>query len=437
MYYIGVVLILVLLLVAYYLFSNKDNKLDPLNVSTWIVIVTNFPYLLFVLYDINYLPTVLIDSYTPDRVNELVLIYSSLLLLFFSFYTIGVVSVRKIKIKSVFNNLELQFSLKLNYVLLLLSLIFTYLQVMSIGGLNEIIHNFNMRAEFKVNPYFTTIIVCLISISSLDLYYQYKCKSINGYHVFLFVLIALIIFSMTGGRKNFIYLVIMLWLYDTLLSKRLSLSKNKVFSILPIFVAFYFLLVGVLRGSENGLEAVLDIANLADNLIDSLYKLVSHTSYSYTQIFIIDHFSDNAIWLGSTYTGFLSNLFSGTHFPVDEGVYIRTLAEGYYVSIPTNYNELYQSSWPPETFGNAYSNFGIAGLLFFGLLLGSFHSFVYKSLMNSIANPMIYYAYIFTLFNFHFSQLRIVQFGLFILIYFTIFLSLYFLTRIANVKTSK
>ncbi|MGQ7148454.1 hypothetical protein ACUOA8_59935, partial [Escherichia sp. SS-MK2] len=56
--------------------------------------------------------------------------------------------------------------------------------------------------------------------------------------------------------------------------------------------------------------------------------------------------------------------------PVDDGMYIRTIAEGYNVTPSRPVQELYASSWPPETLGSMYANFWIPGVVFGMYILG-------------------------------------------------------------------
>ena len=67
------------------------------------------------------------------------------------------------------------------------------------------------------------------------------------------------------------------------------------------------------------------------------------------------------------------------------------------------------SSWPLETFGSMYANFGPLGLLFGMAIVGLVIGWFYKKMVMSDCNFFYIMMYIQVLFAFELSTLRIVQ----------------------------
>ncbi|MGQ7112601.1 hypothetical protein ACUOFC_34980, partial [Escherichia sp. TWPC-MK] len=65
------------------------------------------------------------------------------------------------------------------------------------------------------------------------------------------------------------------------------------------------------------------------------------------------------VWLGKSYLDLFKAPLPRSIYPekppVDDGMYIRTIAEGYNVTPSRPVQELYASSWPPETLGSMYA----------------------------------------------------------------------------------
>ena len=104
-----------------------------------------------------------------------------------------------------------------------------------------------------------------------------------------------------------------------------------------------------------------------------------------------------------------SSLYPGKP-PVDDGTYLYSICQGRTNIIPPmSFDNLDGSSYPLETFGSMYANFGLVGLFVGMIVLGGIYGYAYRKMKNnsySLFNVVIYTQIIFT---FQLSTLRIFQ----------------------------
>src|SRR5690606_26344605 len=102
---------------------------------------------------------------------------------------------------------------------------------------------------------------------------------------------------------------------------------------------------------------------LKSEIIEEIGSVTRSVSYIDHYLLVMEHFSVDNLWWGKSFIDILYASIPRKIFPdkppVDDGVYLRSIAEGMDVTPPTPYKDMYQSSWPPETIGTMYMNFWI------------------------------------------------------------------------------
>lgn len=287
------------------------------------------------------------------------------------------------------------------------------------GGLMGIISNFGDRSGMNNNnillqigmstPYILTTCACV----------YYNDFSENKRSLFrLITIIVGVVFGLmlTGGRKPFMMVLYYLFFFSLL--GMTTFEKGKYRKLLPIIpvVIILFLTPRVLR-DRNNLDSFLSSGQLTTSMYtDKSSESVSDLSYIYTYVGIVNYFNSENFYYGSSFIDLLYAYVPRRYMldkpPVDEGMYVATLFRtGKLVDHPARLDDLYIASWPPETLGNAYMNFGILGVVLFAFILGNVYRWFYMKLQTSTKHKLYFLImYPFVIFAFQISNLRIVSF---------------------------
>ena len=328
---------------------------------------------------------------------------------------IGIRTYKSNKVKKIKLIDDSYVSLKFLGVVFFLVGLLSYINFLnSLGGFAFLISNLSSRHELTEGynisfflPFFTLSALFLISCISK------KNKLIDKFILAFILFVSIIVFSSLGGRKNTLYLIITLVFGYHFLIKSISLKKISAIRVILIssFIAVYIVFIPLLRSNE-GLEKVQE-TNIVESI--ELDNLIFSISYTYIDIFAANYFnSENAWYLKSAgdVPYILSSTGSNKSYlpPVDDGLYFSSIVKyRKHFTPPTARNEMYSSSWPIENFGFSYANFLIPGVIFFFFLQGRIFSFVYGYLSENNTSTIIIFFYVFVLFNFNFSNLRLVQ----------------------------
>ena len=230
---------------------------------------------------------------------------------------------------------------------------------------------------------------------------------------FGFLLAGIVVFSSFGGRRPlimFFILALVCWHYGVRRARGVPWKALLAFAAI---VVPFFLIVPILRGQKGGVyEYSADPDALAADVQEQFWALSSGISYANTYIFIVNHFTIDNLWLGRSYLDLLwLDRSSPNKPPIDDGMYISSLAAGMDVVPPMPALELLQTSWPPETLGIMYANFHIIGVPVGMFLLGVVYSIAYAYLRKCNHSLPTILLYIVILLGFHFTNLRIVSVG--------------------------
>ncbi|MBN8519167.1 MAG: hypothetical protein J5X22_17240 [Candidatus Accumulibacter sp.] len=394
----------------------------PLRTYSILSFVTTVPYLLLLSFDPSVMYPPVAQHIRYNEFNDLFLKYTfvqgvAYLCVFAGYLTAGRLSFGWVSSAGMprVSALSEGTVLRAAVIALLLGMALWIVQVQLVGGLEFLLLNLGDRTSLTAGlGYLSTAANAMLAFSVLLMAYSFQYGNGIGKKICLalFFVIAAISYTVFGGRKHLLHLLLMLlltWHY----------SIRKIYSVRPshialgFFVAFYFVSVLLLRQGD-ALEYYMNRpGELLADVLDNVNIFVIQLSYVDTYMFIIKHFDQNDYWWGRSYIDLLYAPIPSTLFPdkppVDDGVYIRSLMEGWNVIPPTPFWKMYPSSTPPETIGIGYASAGllgvVIGMFILGMIIRSSYSF-----MMSRRTFFSLYVFLMVLLNFQLTNLRLAQF---------------------------
>ena len=402
---------------------SRLNFLSPIKLISFLYLIRNIPYLLFTSIDQSYFNEYVLDYFrifTNISLEDAFLKYTWIQTVAFISLLIGI---KVIKLpKSTYSTFRK--SLNLNYNVLKLAVNTAFLIgfigflifLDNVGGLNLLINNLVDRVTMQSGQYAIKL-KPLLSIATVFSIYLIKLgggKNIDKLRSVIFLIITLLIFSSTGGRKESLYLIAIATAAYHFYVKQFSfknIRNYKTFLLIGLIISYIFVIP--LVRSKDGVDKLI---SGEVSLIESIKipELFSTLSYTYIDVFTVNHFSHKNSWDFSSLLTIPSNIFDRKEAPLrppmDEGVYFVTSVTrgGDYKPLSPR-NTLREFSFPIENMGFAYANALLLGVIIFFFLQGLIFGKLYSKLINSGNNVYMLYIYIFCIFNFNFSSLRIMN----------------------------
>lgn len=438
-----IILSIILGILIFYFRKSEKDLFSPTVIAIFMIFITNVPYLLSIAYDYNVIHYLVRWRIPDNELDVYIFKYIAILLLGVFGLILGI----KGNLGGIINSkLPLLFkenSNKNNYIPMLIALFIGFLAyvyfIYSAGGLNIWLENLYQRASVTSGNGYILSLMGLLNIGVFIYIYSFRNKK-SFFKLFLLILLAIgvsLVLTSLGGRKptlQFLVLCFLIWHFSV---KSFSRIPVKALFLVPVLV-IYIILIPILR-AENGVEDFInDPTIISDGIIEETSSVAKSLSYIDHYLLIIDHFSLDNIWLGKSFVDLVYSPIPSSLYPdkppVDDGAYLRTIAEGVDVTPSRPFNELYPSSWPPETLGNMYMNFWIPGVFVGMYILGVIYktSYLYMRKSNYGLISILIYGHI--LLNFQLSNLRIVQ-TLTDLLVIIIFISVLF--TLNNIKTRR
>ena len=219
-----------------------------------------------------------------------------------------------------------------------------------------------------------------------------------------------------GGRKALFLLVAEAIAIYNYCIKRVSFRDlvNVRTVLLCLVSGLFFLIMPTLR-SEGAFEAlVANPTGYIQLIMERALSSFIRESYVPFYAAIVEFFDSHPLWFGKTYLGLLTAFIPSSLYankpPVDDGTYFYSIFQGRTDIMPVMpFNQLNGSSYPPETFGSMYANFGVLGLLFGMILLGILYGLSYRLMKRQQYSLFGIIFYLQMILTFHLSTLRIVQ----------------------------
>lgn len=400
-----------------WLLDGKGRSVfSPGKLSSLISLLTTLPYMVVLYFSPEKSP---LFSYMGGGFEEGVFKFSIIYSLGYLFYIAGLY----FKSSGILVRFFLRFrsDLSKKSILPVLSVLFLigagawFLRVQHAGGLGFLLQNLAQRSSllagsgiytlFMDAAIYFSIVVCVYS-------FKYGSSAKKKFGLILAFLVFASMLSVFGGRKNTLYLLVFALMTWSLCVSPIKRPLRLAIPLL-IFVPVYFIGVLVLRSSGSDGEYAGGVSDFFQSVWEGVSDIFGNLSYVDTYVFVLHHFSVSPFWYGAGFFDiFLSMVpqFSSVgRPPIDEGVYVRSLLDGFSVFPPTAAENMYPSSWPPESFGAGYMNFGIVGILGYMFVRGVVVRSAFSAFRRSNADPILLYIYAFILLNFHLTNLRIVQ----------------------------
>lgn len=400
----------------WFLDERRRSVFSPGKLSSLISLLTTLPYLIILNFAPEKSP---LFSYMGNEFEESLFRFSLFYSLGYLFFVAGLYSKSSRWLVYIF--LRFRSDISRRKIFPVLSVLFIigagawFLRVQYAGGLVFLLENLAQRSNllagsgiyalFMDAAIYFSMVVCVYSCK-----YGAGAKKKLGL-VFVFVVFAAML-SVFGGRKSTLYLLIFALMTWSLCVAPIKRPLRLAMPLL-VFVPVYF--VGVLALRNSGADGpYLDGgSDFFQSIWDGLSDFFGNLSYVDTYVFILHHFSTSPFWYGAGFPDILLSMvpqFSSVgRPPIDEGVYVRSLLDGFSVFPPTAADSMYPSSWPPESFGAGYMNFGVFGVLIYMFIRGVVVRSAFSAFKKSQADPILLYIYAFILLNFHLTNLRIVQ----------------------------
>jgi hypothetical protein len=286
----------------------------------------------------------------------------------------------------------------------------------AVGGFRELVFNLDNRVELLEGLGY---LMGLMSMSAVGvvmlthyLKYDYSLPRVLG--VIAATLACAAMLSSYGGRKlalSLIISVLLVWHY----SVRPIRHPLRLALLLILLATPYFVAMPLVRSTRGALENYLNRpSELVADIVDNFGIVVSQLSYVDTYVYVTNAFTLDNIWLGKSFLDLIKAPIPRGLLPdkpaIDEGRYVRTMAEGMRVYPGMPADEQYVSAWPTETLGTMYFNFHLPGVVAGMFLLGVFFRLCYEYMLLSGKNLYSLIIYQAVMFNFQWSNLRLVQF---------------------------
>ena len=292
-----------------------------------------------------------------------------------------------------------------------------FFMIMSkVGGILFFFSNLGQRIFLIKDLDFETYLLSLLNYAPLVLIYSKKWtkEKIKLLDIVLVVLAGLMVGL--GGRKALIMLVIECAAVYHFVVKPIKIKQILNLKVITIccFIFLFFTTYSKLRTPGAFEEFVNDpIEFYFEKNEGGLTESMAGESYVPFYVSIVDYFDNNNKWNGASFlclmTAFIPSSFYPNKPPVDDGMYLYSIAHGNSVVPPVPTKDLDGTSWPLETFGSMYANFGFIGVVVGMLLLGCTISYTFKKMVYSNYQFKYVIFYIIMLFTFEISTLRIVQ----------------------------
>lgn len=337
----------------------------------------------------------------------------------------GINSVQKrIKNKNITRVTRVTFSPSLAHSFLVWGIVFYFIGVIGfilimrkVGGVTYFFSNLQLRRYLVRDLDFETMLLAFLSNAPLLIIFskKYSGKRMSFGDIAMIILAG--IMSGLGGRKALLMLFVeCIFIYHFAIQKiNVKVFLKPRYLLLAVVLFFFFSIYSQLR-REGAFEEFLKdpVSFYKENTQGGVLSTVAGESYVPFYIAIIHYFNDHDYWHGASFKGLLTAPIPSSLYkqkpPVDDGMYLFSIAHGNTDIRPVMpANELDGTSWPLETFGSMYANFGSFGVLVGMIVLGLVIGWSYKKMIVSDFSFLWLIMYVNVLFTFELSTLRIFQ----------------------------
>jgi hypothetical protein len=310
-----------------------------------------------------------------------------------------------------------------------------------VGGLGYLVMNLERRTAFTAGAGYVLALLNLLFFAIVILIVSMRVKRTPAKWAFAagLILASAAVFSSLGGRKSTILIfvsVLFAWHYGVRRIRRV-----RALHLLPVLLIVpYFVLMPVIRSPGGMAYFMSRPGELVSAMGENLTAAVTDLSYVDHYLFVTSYFEPGNVWYGASYLDLLQSVVPSSvnpaKPPMDDGVYVRTLAEGLRAEPGMAFPDLFYSSWPPETLGATFMNFWLPGVLAGMYLLGAIYRLTYTYMLRSGFSLYSILIYAHFVVSFQLSNLRIVQAAIYLTLT-TVFFAAFFGLRTPRRRGTK
>lgn len=286
-----------------------------------------------------------------------------------------------------------------------------------VGGIVFFFSNLQLRSYLVRDLDFESYLLGFLNYAPLLLIYSKKWNKNNITIIDAVLILFAGLMVGLGGRKALIMLIVECSLIYHFVVTRIEAKRFFKFKYIALAIAIFFFFTTYSKFRKEGaIEDFLSnpIGFYSENVSGDFNSLLAGESYVPFYVAVVDYFDKNPKWDGASYlsllTAFIPSSFYANKPPVDDGMYLYSIAKGKgIVKPPMPTKQLDGTSWPLETFGAAYANYGSIGVIVAMFLLGLILGQVFVKMIISKYGFAYVTFYIIMFFTFELSTLRIVQ----------------------------
>lgn len=329
-------------------------------------------------------------------------------------------------------------------ILLAFGTIAFFIMMRTVGGLAYFLSNLQLRTYLIGNLDFLYWVVSLLGNAPILIaYYYFKKFPNSGLRQTIVIIVCMIagLMSGLGGRSSLVALLIQIMIIYHYTVRPISFKK--IFSIkyllVVILLVAFIVVMPALRSPGEWDTFLHQPGSYLASHFNGVFQLVARESYVPHYTAVMKYFYDHNYWLGSSFKGLLTGFIPSSLYPakppVDDGMYLYSICLGRNDIVPTMpASSLNLSSYPLETFGSMYANFGLFGLVIGFFILGKVIGRSYLKMKQAEGNRLFRIVIYTTIVSsFQLSTLRIEQFIISYIKWFVIF----FVLNSMRIKTSK
>lgn len=285
-----------------------------------------------------------------------------------------------------------------------------------VGGIFYFFTHLQYRTSLTRNIDLLSWILPFVNYGTLFVVYSHKGTGQRLTFGTIAMIVLSGIMSGLGGRKALIMLFIeAMLLYHYCVRKIKIRQFIKLKYILAALMLYLFFILMTKFRVEGALESFIkNPIEFISASNDGILSTIRNESYVTFYMALINYFRSHALWYGKTFLGLITAVVPSSIYPskppVDDGAYLYSICMGRADIVPPmSFQELNGSSYPLETFGSMYANFGLTGLFIGMIVLGIIYGYTYRRMKRNSYNLFDVLIYIQVIFTFQLSTLRIFQ----------------------------
>lgn len=380
LFFLSVLFLCLICVVLFYDYYLSKDKFSAVKLVSYFSFIEAFSLLWFSLRreSLDLYVTSPIDS-SLVRDEYIVEAYFMSIVIYF-FIVSGVFSFNylfKIKEKIVLrlNSFGFEVGLIDGFLILFFGFILYFIFLAKIGGFLNLWGDISERTTLSAGLGYYQYLYTLFIYIGCSICYVFFVKNKKYLLAALLILLCSLVMASLGQRSPLALLFFTLILVHHYHVKAFESVFNFKLIIISIFLVVFMFSFVQLRPNQG------DIPFLDKFERDVLQRLSGTDS----KVAVIGYFDKHDYWGWGVYESLLYAPISSVYYekkpPVDTGVYINTIRQGFEITPPLPAKSVDRTSWPDGVLAG-YTSFGYLGLIFISFLSGGLYGFIYNFLIN-------------------------------------------------------